>query len=122
MLNYYKVVLMKKIFLILILFLLYSCSSLKNENVNLHKGYFSYFADAAMFVDCQTNEKYPVAMEGDYISLEKKYLELSVTDGQKILVKVNGKFIERDKIEGEGKRKFLIVNKFIEILPNQTCN
>jgi copper homeostasis protein (lipoprotein) len=113
---------MKNIILLTILTIATSCFSIKNEDEGFLKGYFSYFADAAIFLDCQTNEKYPVAMEGDYISLEKKYLELSVTDGQKILVKVNGKFIEREKIEGEGKRKFLIVNKFIEILSNQTCN
>ncbi len=112
---------MKKTFLFFILILISSCTSLKNEYKDFHKGYFSYFADAAMFIDCETNEKYPVAMEGDYITLEKEYLEISESGGEKILVKVNGEYIERNKIEGEGKQKYLIVNKFLEILPNQAC-
>jgi hypothetical protein len=54
--------------------------------------------------------------------MEKKYLEISKTDGQEILVRVNGKFIDRDKIEGEGKRKFLVVSKFIEFMSNRSCD
>lgn len=112
---------MKKEFLILMLSLLYSCASFNNEEENLHKGYFSYLADAAVFIDCETKEKYPVAMEGDYITMEKKYLEISKTDGQEILVRVTGEFIKRNKIEGKGKQKFLVVNKFIEFMPNRSC-
>ncbi len=113
---------MNKVIIMLMLSLLFSCASFTNENKNYHQGYFSYLADAAIFIDCDTKEKYPVAMEGDYITMEKKYLEISKTDGQEILVRVNGKFIDRDKIEGEGKRKFLVVSKFIEFMPNRSCD
>lgn len=113
---------MKNILLLFLLVLLSSCRSFDYENKNILKGYFSYFADAALFIDCQTNEKYPVAMEGDYIALEKEYLNISQSGGEKYIVRLKGEYIERNKIEGEGRRKYLIVNKFIEIFPNQTCD
>jgi copper homeostasis protein (lipoprotein) len=113
---------MNKVVIMLMLTLLFSCASLTHENKNHHQGYFSYLADAAIFIDCETKERYPVAMEGAYITMEKKYLEISETDGQKILVRLDGEFIERNKIEGEGKQKFLVVNKFIEFMPNESCD
>lgn len=112
---------MKYILLLSILILTSSCSSINSENKNILKGYFSYLADAALFIDCETNEKYPVAMQGDYITLEKEYLNVVDTAGQKVIVTLDGEYADLDKIEGEGKRKFLIVNKFIEIQPNDSC-
>lgn len=112
---------MKYILLLSILILTASCSSIITDNNNILKGYFSYMADAALFVDCETNEKYPVAMKGDYITLEKEYLKVAETAGQKVIVELEGEYADLDKIEGEGKRTFLIVNKLIELQPNQTC-
>lgn len=34
-------------------------------------GMFTYFADAALFVHCATGRTYPVALEGDYLALER---------------------------------------------------
>ena len=113
---------MKKILLINTLMMIFiSCSSIQNENSNIKKGYFSYFADAALFVECISNNKYPVAMENDYIALERAYLELDKNPGEKILVEIIGEIERRDKIEGEGKNDFLIVKKFVKILPNEQC-
>ena len=112
---------MKKILLLLIFILVSSCSSTKIEKKTILIGYFSYFADAPFFIDCETNEKYPVAMEADYIFLEEEYLKIAESAGQKILVTINGDYIERKKMEGEGKRKYLIVNKLLNIFPNRTC-
>ena len=113
---------MKNIVLLVILITINSCSLFKSEEQNYHKGYFSYIADAAIFVDCKTNQKYPVAMEGDYIKLEEKYLQVVKTGGEKIIVTLNGKIVEKDKIEGEGRRDFLVVDKFLDIFPNENCN
>ncbi len=112
---------MKNILLLLILILAISCSSTKITEKNIKTGYFSYFADAPLFIDCDTNEKYPVAMEGDYIFLEEEYLKIAEEAGQRILISLNGKFDERSNMEGEGKRKFLVVNKLLNIFPNETC-
>jgi len=37
---------------------------------------FRYLADAAQFEECLTGRSYPVAMEGDYLALERAYLAL----------------------------------------------
>lgn len=108
--------------LILVLVFMSSCSSIDTEQKYTYKGYFSYLADAAIFIDCKTNEKYPVAMEADYITAETKYLDIASTPGERILIIVNGEISKRDKIEGNGKINFMIINKFLEILPNQLCN
>ena len=113
---------MKNILLLFIFIFLSSCSSINTENKNILKGYFSYLADAAIFIDCETNEKYPVAMEGDYITLEEEYLKITESDGQRILVAIDGEYIERNKMEGEGKMKYLIIEKLLNIFPNQTCD
>ncbi|MCP5061211.1 MAG: hypothetical protein GY936_01945 [Ignavibacteriae bacterium] len=113
---------MRNVVLVLFLFAISSCSFFVAEVKNIHRGYFSYFADAAMFVDCVTNEKYPVATEGDYLTLEKEYLQVVKNGGEKILIEVNGKIIKKDKVEGEGKRNFLIIEKFLNIFPNKKCN
>lgn len=112
---------MKSITLVLVMVAITSCTSVKNENKDFYKGYFTYFADAALFVDCTTNKKYPIAMEGDYLTLEKEYLKIAKITGEKIIITLNGKIVERNKIEGEGMRDFLIVNKFIDMFPNKNC-
>ena len=112
---------MKNLLLLLSLILFSSCSSTKITEKNIKTGYFSYFADAPLFVDCYTNEKYPVAMEGDYIFLEEEYLKIAEPAGQRILISINGQIDERNDMEGEGKRKFLIVNKLLNIFPNEEC-
>lgn len=113
---------MKNILILGTLILITSCSSTNVGNKAIMKGYFSYFADAPLFVDCETDEKYPVAMEADYIFLEEEYLKIAETAGQKILISLNGDYIERNKMEGEGKIKYLIVNKLLNIFPNETCD
>ena len=107
---------------LLLLSILISCSSIENNNTNkMLKGMYSYMADAAIFTDCETNKKDPVAFEGDNISLEQAYLEIIKNPGEKIIVTLSGHFENRSKMEGDGKREFLIVDKFDRIWPNIDC-
>ena len=78
-------------------------------------------ADAALFTDCSTNNKYPVLMEGEYIKLENAYLEIDKSPGEAILVEIIGEIELRTNMEGTGEREFLLVEKFIEIYPNDEC-
>lgn len=113
----------KKLSLLLLLLILFSCSSIEEtKNTPSIKGMYSYMADAGIFVDCKTQNKYPVAMEADNISLEQAYLEIGEKPGEKILVTLTGYVEKRPKIEGEGEREFLIVTKFDKIWPNIDCN
>lgn len=113
---------MKLIITLILLTSLFSCSSIDSEKKeNKLKGFYSYMADAGLFTDCETNKKYPVAMEADNISLERAYLEIVENPGEKILVTLNGHFESRPKVEGDGEREFLIVDKFDKIWPHIDC-
>ena len=114
---------MKKIIILILLSTLVSCSSFEvNNDAKKIKGFYSYMADAALFYDCETGKKHPVAFEGDNLKLEKAYLEINENAGEKILVTLLGNYELRDKIEGTGKEEFLVVTKFINIWPNIDCN
>lgn len=84
-------------------------------------GMFSYMADAALFVECRTGRRFPVAMERDYLALERAYLGTEHEPGQAIFVTVEGRFSQRQKMEGEGREEMLIVERFISIVPGEDC-
>jgi copper homeostasis protein (lipoprotein) len=93
-----------------------------NTNSDEVQGLFIYWADAAIITDCLTGEKIPIAMEEDYISLEKAYLEKRKISGQQLLVKFKGRTASRPAMEGDKLIKVFIVEKFIQILPDTVCN
>ncbi len=113
-----KLLLLSMIFVLTII----SCSSIetKVEDKNL-KGMYSYMADAAIFVDCTTNKKYPVAFEADNAALEKAYMKVRKNSGENIIVTLAGHFSLRDKMDGKGKEENLIVTKFDKIWPRIDC-
>lgn len=103
--------------IIVLLFLGFSVNSwrLKYNQENIYTGYFSYIADAALFIDCKDNKRYPVAQEGDYLKIENEYLRIIKVGGEKILITFNGEIIEKNKTEGTGKLKFIVVKDIISI-------
>lgn len=114
---------MKNIILLCLMLVASSCMSSKiKKDKNLFKGYFSYMADAALFIDCKDNKRYPVSNESDYLKLEKEYLNTVKDGGEKILITFNGEIVEKNKIEGKGKIKFVVIKKFINIFPNKKCD
>ena len=84
------------------------------------KGMFTYMADAAIFVDCSSQKKYPVAMEGKYIDLEREYLA-SIDAGSPLLVTLEGRLVLRPKMEGEGESVMLVVEKLNKAWPKMDC-
>lgn len=85
------------------------------------KGMFRYMADAALFVDCSSQKKYPVAMEKDYLSLEWEYLSKVEKAGEPMLATLSGRLILRSKMEGNEKILTLIVKKFDRVWPKLNC-
>lgn len=115
-------IILKNIILLLLLPILFSCSAIDSEKKNKTlKGYYSYMADAGIFIDCETNKKYPVAFEADNISLESAYLKIVENPGEKIIVTLAGHFESRPKMEGDGKKEFLKVDRFYKIWPHIDC-
>jgi hypothetical protein len=90
------------------------------ETVRLH-GMYSYMADASLFVDCATGERWPVATEGDNAALERAYLEGRAAPGAPLPVTVEGHLESRPKMDGPGKETVLIVERFVGVSPRRGC-
>ncbi len=85
------------------------------------RGMYVYMADAALFTECETGKRYPVAFEGDSVSLERAYLEARQQPGEEVLVSVEGHFAERPAMEGNRTEESLVVDRFIGVWPGETC-
>jgi len=85
------------------------------------EGMFRYMADAALFRDCRNNKTYPVSMEGQYIELERAYLNSGIKPGEEAMVKLRGRLLERPAMEGNSNIIKLIVDKLHSMLPDKTC-
>lgn len=85
------------------------------------QGMYSYMADAGIFVDCATRERWPVAMERDNAALERAYGEAAISPGSPLLVTVEGRLESRPKIDRRGKETNLIVDRFVRTWPRETC-
>jgi len=86
------------------------------------EGMFRYMADAALFRDCRNNKTYPVSMEGQYIELERAYLNSGIEPGSELMVKLRGRLLERPAMEGNNNKVKLIVDNLDKILPDETCS
>ncbi|QLH39699.1 MAG: META domain-containing protein [Defluviicoccus sp.] len=84
-------------------------------------GMFVYFADAARLTECQTSRSYPVAMEGDYLTLERAYTEARSEPKEPLLVTLDGSIADRPRMEGAGTEPTLVVSRFVNVWPNETC-
>jgi copper homeostasis protein (lipoprotein) len=84
-------------------------------------GEFTYMADAARFVDCRTGRAYPVAMEGDFVALERAYRAAAPAPGAPLYVTFEGSIAARPKAEGEGAQPTAIVRRFVNVWPSEAC-
>lgn len=85
------------------------------------RGMFTYLADAASFEDCATGERYPVAMEGDYLSLERAYVATRRFAAEPLLVQVRGTLSPRPGMEGDRTLTHLVVTEYVTAYPGETC-
>lgn len=86
------------------------------------QGMYQYMADAALFKECITDLKLPVLFEKDNLALERAYDQDKKEAGDLIKVHVEGKIVQRPKMEGEGMQAHLLVERFIKTMPNETCD
>jgi heat shock protein HslJ len=84
-------------------------------------GMFVYLADAARLTDCFTDRSYPVAMEGDYLSLERAYTEARPGPGEPLMVTFAGSIEQRPPMEGPGPVPTALVARFVHVWPGETC-
>jgi copper homeostasis protein (lipoprotein) len=86
-------------------------------------GLFRYLADAASIELCATEHRLPVAMEGDYLALERAYITAQPgRAGQPLLVNLEGTITGRSSPEPAlGTVRTLVVERFIGIHPGGGC-
>lgn len=85
------------------------------------RGMFQYMADAAGFRECQTGQRWPVAMEGAYKDLERAYLKTRRQPAEELLVEIEGRVAMRSKADGGGEAATLVVERYTGIRPGETC-
>jgi len=85
------------------------------------RGMFRYMADAGLFTECSTGQRWPVAQEADNATLEREYLKVRTEPGGPVLVRVDGRVAMRPKMEGEGLQPTLVPERFIGAFPGETC-
>jgi uncharacterized lipoprotein NlpE involved in copper resistance len=84
------------------------------------KGMYSYMADANNFRICNSDKNYPVAMQGNYLELEKGYLENSEA-GKEVYVELIGHLKAVKAMEGDGKEAAILVQELIKIDSKKVC-
>jgi len=86
------------------------------------QGMFRYMADAARFEECLTGRSYPVAMEGDYITLERAYLQAAKPEpGAPLMASFEGEITRKPAMEGSALIPTVVVRRFIGVWPGQRC-
>jgi copper homeostasis protein (lipoprotein) len=81
----------------------------------------AYMADAMRVTECRTGRSYPVAQEGDTRAMERAYIADAKSPGAALYVTLEGSIEERPKIEGAGTQPNLVVKRFINTWPLQSC-
>lgn len=84
-------------------------------------GEMTYMADAARFTDCVSGVSHPLAMEADFVRMEQAYIQDVAEPGARLYVTFEGIIADRPRMEGGGSEPSLVVNRFIQAWPNQTC-
>ncbi len=85
------------------------------------RGMFRYLADTATFTECLTGRTMPVAMEANFLDLDRAYRALDKSPGQAFLVTVEGRIAERDRTLGQGTQDTLVVDRFRRFWPKEGC-
>ena len=83
-------------------------------------GRMTYMADAAIFEECFSGVRYPIAQEGDYLALERAYLDAAPRPAAPVVVHVEGGLVPRPAMEGAA-RTSLVVDRFIAVRPDDAC-
>ena len=86
-------------------------------------GEFTYMADAAMFRDCATGLRFPVAQTGDYLRTEREYTARSQGVGDPVHERLRGHIdLMPSAEESQGLVPTLVIDSLLGFDDNQACN
>ncbi|MDM0018122.1 hypothetical protein [Variovorax saccharolyticus] len=100
--------------------LLAACATGLHAQPASWRGDFVYFADAALFTDCASGKRWPVAMTADAVALQRSYLEWRKEPAAALLVNFDGRLEVREAMEGPAREQ-MVVEKFRSVEPGNTC-
>ena len=83
-------------------------------------GLMTYFADAALFTECLSGQRFPIAMEADYLSLERAYLDADIEPGAPLIARFDAEISVRPQMEGTD-RMTATVEQFHHVTPDAGC-
>jgi heat shock protein HslJ len=91
------------------------------------RGMFLYFADAARFTDCASGRSWPVAMEGDFLALQRAYLAARPEPQAgalpaALMARIEATVAQRPRMEGAGTIPTVVVERFVALAPGETCD
>ncbi len=85
------------------------------------RGAYRYKADSGRFTECRTGREMPVAKQGENAALETAYSKAHLVAGQPVLATVEGRIAPQPKMEGGGTQEFLIVERYIGMEKDKSC-
>lgn len=85
------------------------------------RGMYRNVADAGRFSECLTRKSWPVAQERDNLALEAAYARARGAPGEAVFVEVDGRLALRERGEGSGRERVLVVERFGDVRPGESC-
>ncbi|MDF1779805.1 MAG: META domain-containing protein [Alcanivoracaceae bacterium] len=85
-------------------------------------GQYVYYADAAMFTECETGKRWPVAPSEKALKLERSYLEGGRKTLEPMIVSVDTHIDLLDGMEPGTKQAHLVIDKFNGVKESFDCN
>jgi uncharacterized lipoprotein NlpE involved in copper resistance/heat shock protein HslJ len=85
------------------------------------QGFYVYMADAATLQECLTGKRFPVAMAGDNLRLERAYLGARTAPGAPVLVTFDGHLEMRPGMEANRIEEAIVVDRFERAWPTGSC-
>lgn len=84
-------------------------------------GMFTYMADAGLFTECRTGERFPVAQKAENAALEREYLSKRTEPAEPLYVAIEGHLGLEPAMEGDGEIQAIIVDRVLEVSAEARC-
>lgn len=85
------------------------------------RGMYRYYADAGIFTECLSGQRWPVAQTADNLALERAYQQARSQPGAELMVSLEGRVEMRPGMEGERLQLTLVPQRFIGTSPGEAC-